>query len=76
MGIYPYIAPECEFCLFPYDTDGEVMLQTQGHGSYFDVAPLDTGENVRRDIILALEDMQNYCQPSWTACNIYAKADE
>jgi len=57
MGIYPYIAPECEFCLFPYDTDGEVMLQTQGHGSYFDVAPLDTGENVRRDIILALEDM-------------------
>ena len=32
MGIYPYIAPECEFCLFPYDTDGEVMLHTQGHG--------------------------------------------
>ena len=35
----------------------ECYLQTQGHGSYFDVAPLDTGENIRRDIILALEDM-------------------
>lgn len=57
MGLFLYFAPECEFCLFPYDADGEVMLETQGHGSYFDVAPLDTGENVRRDIILALEDM-------------------
>lgn len=57
MGLYLYIAPECEFCLFPLDTDGELTLETKDHGSYFDVAPLDNGENVRRDIILALEDM-------------------
>lgn len=57
MGYYLYIAPECEFCLFPCDSDGEVTLETKGHGSYFDVAPLDDGEDVRRDIILTLEEM-------------------
>ncbi len=57
MGYYLYVAPECEFCVFPCDSDGEIMLETRGNASYFDVAPLDTGENVRRDIILTLEDM-------------------
>lgn len=57
MGYYLYVAPECEFCVFPCDADGEVTMETKGNASYFDVAPLDTGENVRRDIILTLEDM-------------------
>lgn len=57
MGYYFYVAPECEFCVFPRDADGEIMMETKGNASYFDVAPLDTGENVRRDIILTLEDM-------------------
>lgn len=57
MGYFLYVAPECEFCVFPCDSDGEVTMETKGNASYFDVAPLDTGENVRRDIILTLEDM-------------------
>lgn len=57
LGYFLYVAPECEFCVFPCDPDGEVSMETKGKASYFDVAPLDTGENVRRDIILTLEEM-------------------
>ncbi|MBQ8639300.1 MAG: glutamine synthetase [Lachnospiraceae bacterium] len=57
MGYFLYVAPECEFCVFPCDSDGEVVMETKSNASYFDVAPLDQGENVRRDIILTLEDM-------------------
>ncbi|PWG00993.1 type I glutamate--ammonia ligase [Levilactobacillus bambusae] len=51
------IGPEPEFFLFKMDADGKPTLELNDKGSYFDMAPLDLGENCRRDIVLTLEEM-------------------
>ncbi|MDR1320375.1 MAG: glutamine synthetase family protein [Gracilibacteraceae bacterium] len=51
------IGPECEFYLFELDGDGNPTRKPQDQAGYFDVSPLDRGENVRRDICLTLEEM-------------------
>jgi len=51
------IGPEPEFFLFKLDDKGEPTLQLNDKGSYFDFAPVDLGENCRRDIVLELENM-------------------
>lgn len=51
------IGPEPEFFLFKLDESGKPTLQLNDKGSYFDFAPLDLGENCRRDIVLELEKM-------------------
>ena len=56
-GMVCKIGPECEFYLFEADDRGNPTKIPQDHGSYFDVAPLDRGENVRREICLSLEEM-------------------
>lgn len=48
---------ECEFYLFQKDEDGNNTWIPQDQAGYFDVAPKDRGEDVRRDICLTLEDM-------------------
>lgn len=48
---------ECEFYLFLLDEKGEPTLTPFDNAGYMDVAPLDKGENVRREICLTLEDM-------------------
>lgn len=57
MGINFRVNPEPEFFLFDYDDNGQPTTKTHEKASYFDVAPADQGENVRRDIILNLEEM-------------------
>lgn len=49
--------PECEFYLFRADEEGRPSFEPHDHGGYFDIAPLDLGENVRRSICLTLEEM-------------------
>ena len=51
------IGPECEFYLFKTDDEGEPILIPQDNAGYFDIAPFDKGENVRREICLTLEEM-------------------
>lgn len=46
-----------EFYLFLLDELGNPTENPHDHGEYFDVAPLDKGENVRRQICLTLEEM-------------------
>jgi len=48
---------ECEFYLFRLDEHGKPTREPFDHASYHDVAPLDKGEDIRRDICLALEEM-------------------
>ncbi len=48
--------PELEFFLFRM-IDGKPSTELQDTGGYFDLAPTDLAENVRRDIILALTEM-------------------
>lgn len=49
--------PECEFYLFHLDEEGEPTARPLDRAGYFDIAPLDRGENLRRDVCLALEEM-------------------
>ena len=51
------IGPEPEFFLFKLDENGPPTTKLNDKGSYFDFAPLDLGENCRRDIVLELEKM-------------------
>lgn len=51
------VGPECEFFLFNSDDNGLPVTQTQDNAGYFDLGPLDLGENARRDMVLNLEDM-------------------
>ena len=57
MGYRFDVGPECEFFLFHTDDDGRPTTNTNEKAGYFDISPLDHGENVRRDIILNLEEM-------------------
>ena len=56
-GFTAQIGTECEFYLFERDDTGHPTTTPFDHASYLDVAPLDKGENVRRDICLTLEKM-------------------
>ncbi|HEX2938426.1 MAG TPA: type I glutamate--ammonia ligase, partial [Ruminiclostridium sp.] len=51
------VGPECEFFLFHTDDHGLPTTQTHDTASYFDLAPIDLGEDARREMSLVLEDM-------------------
>ncbi len=57
MGYEFKVGPECEFFLFHTDEDGLPTTISHEHAGYFDLGPLDLGENARRDMVLTLEDM-------------------
>lgn len=57
LGFTFQVGPECEFFLFDSQDNGEPTNETHEQGGYFDVGPLDAGENARRDMVLTLEDM-------------------
>lgn len=57
MGYSFNVGPECEFFLFHVDEDGKPTTKTNDEGGYFDLGPVDLGENCRRDICMALEEM-------------------
>jgi glutamine synthetase len=48
--------PEAEFFLFQ-TKNGEPTTETHDAGGYFDLTPVDLGEDVRREIVLALEQI-------------------
>jgi glutamine synthetase len=57
MGYEVNAAPEPEFFLFEEDEEGRATTKTNDVGGYFDLAPKDLAQDVRRDIIFGLEDM-------------------
>lgn len=57
MGYSFDVGPECEFFLFQTDDNGMPTTISHEKASYFDISPLDLGENARRDMVLTLEDM-------------------
>lgn len=57
MGYVFDVGPECEFFLFHTDDDGLPTTLSHEKAGYFDLGPTDLGENVRRDMVLTLEDM-------------------
>ncbi|MDD4236979.1 MAG: type I glutamate--ammonia ligase [Desulfotomaculaceae bacterium] len=57
MGYTMQVGPEMEFFLFNMDKDGRPTLETHDSAGYFDLAPVDMGENARRAMVLTLEEM-------------------
>lgn len=57
LGYDFFVGPECEFFLFHLDEQGLPTTTTHEKAGYFDVGPVDFAENVRRDIVLNLEEM-------------------
>lgn len=51
------VGPECEFFLFNTDENTLPTTETHEQAGYFDIGPLDFGENARRDMVMNLEDM-------------------
>ncbi|MDR7521617.1 MAG: type I glutamate--ammonia ligase [Armatimonadota bacterium] len=56
-GFAMMAGPECEFFLFPTDAAGQPVLATHDRAGYFDLAPLDKGEEARADMVTALTAM-------------------
>jgi len=57
MGYSMYVGPEAEFFLFLVDEHGRPTTITHDTAGYFDLTPVDLGENARRDMVLNLEQM-------------------
>ncbi|MBI2263771.1 MAG: type I glutamate--ammonia ligase [Armatimonadetes bacterium] len=57
LGYEMNAGPEAEFFLFQRSPNGHATTHTQDEGGYFDLGPVDLGEEARREMVLALEDM-------------------
>ncbi|HEX5759631.1 MAG TPA: type I glutamate--ammonia ligase [Thermoanaerobaculia bacterium] len=57
MGYTMVAGPEAEFFLFQRDERGAPRIETHDAGGYFDLTPVDRGEECRRDIVIVLEAM-------------------
>lgn len=57
LGYSCKIGSECEFYLFKLDDLGNPTQIPHDYAGYCDIAPLDKGENIRREICLTLEEM-------------------
>ncbi|KRN74746.1 hypothetical protein IV73_GL001154 [Weissella kandleri] len=51
------LGTEPEFFLLKMDENGQPRMELNDQGGYFDLAPLDLGENTRREIVLEMEKM-------------------
>lgn len=68
MGYTMNVGPEAEFFLFQRDENGKPTTITQDKAGYFDLAPVDLGENARRDMVLNLQDMGYEIEASHHEC--------
>lgn len=57
MGYEFNVGPECEFFLFHTDEEGRPTTSSHDKAGFYDLGPMDLGENARRDMVLTLEDM-------------------
>ncbi|MDR1409473.1 MAG: type I glutamate--ammonia ligase [Oscillospiraceae bacterium] len=57
LGLTLEVGPELEFFLFHVDDNGHPTVSSHDTGGYFDLGPVDRGEDCRRDICYTLEDM-------------------
>lgn len=67
MGYTFDVGQKCEFFLFDTDENGEPTTNSNEKGSFFDIGPVDWGENARRDIVLYLSDMGIEVEASYHA---------
>ena len=58
LGYTMMAGPEAEFFLFRRGPDGKPNHETHDVGGYFDLTPVDLGEEARRDVVEVLEAME------------------
>lgn len=68
MGYTFNVGPECEFFLFQTNDDGKPTTETIDQGGYFELGPVDRGEEARRDICITLEEMGFEIEASHHEC--------
>jgi len=57
MGYRMNVGPECEFFLFDTNDEGFPTTKLVDNGGYYDVEPTDLGSDVRRSVIMTLEEL-------------------
>lgn len=57
LGYSMNVGPEPEFFMFHVDENGMPTLETHDKAGYFDLPPVDKGENARRDMVETLQNM-------------------
>jgi glutamine synthetase len=57
LGYAMNCGPEAEFFLFQRNAQGGATTETHDTAGYFDLAPIDSGEECRREIVIALEKL-------------------
>lgn len=57
MGFTANFGPEMEFYLFGRDEQNRATTFTNDQASYFDLSPVDLGEEIRRDMVITLEKL-------------------
>lgn len=57
LGYDIMVGPEPEFFLFARDAEGKATTRTVDDAGYFDLSPVDLGEDARREMVLTLEEM-------------------
>ena len=70
MGYTFQVQPHCEFFLFDTNEEGEPTVTTKEKGEYFDIGPIDQGQNARREAVLFLEDMDFEVETSYHASEV------
>jgi len=63
-GFAVNLGPEFEFFLFNLDAQGNPVAAPSDSAGYFDLMALDKGEEVRKDIMLNLDEMGFDCEAS------------
>ncbi len=57
MGYSANFGPEMEFYIFERDEQNKPTTKTNDQASYFDLSPVDLGEELRRDMVITLEKL-------------------
>lgn len=68
MGFSMQVGPEPEFFLFRLDQEGRATLEANDKGSYFDLPPIDRGEEARRDMVETLQKLGFEVEASHHEC--------
>ncbi len=68
LGYELNVGPECEFYLLKTNERGVPTFESYDTNGYFDLGPNDLGEEARKDIVLALEDLGFVIEASHHEC--------
>lgn len=68
MGLELMAGPEAEFFLFERNAQNEPTTKTHDKAGYFDLTPIDRGEDARREIVTTLEAMGFEVEASHHEC--------